>query len=395
MKKFLEFINKNIYSLLIITTSIVFIVCIVLFKGVIKTPLGPVSFAESFWGGEFLSGQTAMEEEASDFEINVETIPSEDLEIESSEALEDVEVAIDSTTDSAKDAIEEVDNVSDDSSNVSSEAANNLDNETEDKPVRQIKDLLSAGVYESTLNEEGTYSWLDEFNSGITPVEFYSPEPGASRYYRDLGITPLNTNADYKVVGKSYFENTCWIGDSRMLGVYDYSDFDADFYCDNGFCFYNYHLGKPVTYQKEHKKVNLDEVMQEKEYDKIYVIMGINDCGYMTTTDIRTYMNDFVTMLRRTQPNAIIFLCANMHVTAAIENSKAIYSNRNINAKNVALASLADGNHIYYIDYNYLFTDENGYLLPEYTFDGFHLYGQKYSPLIDFFYRHGISVTSE
>lgn len=400
--KLLSFIKKSSYSLLIIISSLVFLAYVSFSNGVIQTPLGDAYYFEIIYsmidsinesdedelGMDESDGDELSMDELSIYEPNIDELASEveldeieniaiddnqtELQDESQETtidIENVQYADKSTEETIEDVV------------AKEELNNSID----------IRSNVTERVWASTLNEEGDYSWLQEFESGITPVSFYTPEPTDSRYYKDLGIIAGNTVADYKVEGNSYFTNTCWIGDSRMLGIYDYSEFDADFYCDNGYCFYSYHLGKAVTYQNERRKVDLNEVFETKQYDKIYVVMGINDCGYMTTTDIRSYMKDFVDKIKETQPNALVFLCANMHVSRKVDASKPTLNNKNINSKNVALASLADGEKIFYIDYNYLYTDEEGFLMDENTFDGFHLYGKKYGPLLDFFTRHGIA----
>lgn len=66
------------------------------------------------------------------------------------------------------------------------------------------------------------------------------------------------------------------------------------------------------------------------------------------------------------------------------------FNNININDKNVASARLANGIDVFYLDCNPLFTDEEGYLLAELTFDGVHLYAQHYDKWRDFLFAHGV-----
>ncbi len=121
-------------------------------------------------------------------------------------------------------------------------------------------------------------------------------------------------------------------------------------------------------------------------------MLGINDCGYGTTESFQDGLADMVNMVIEKQPNAIIYLVANMHISksAEKESSNKVFSNININAKNVAMAELANGINIFYLDYNDSFTDAKGYLIDEYTFDGFHLYAKQYAIWSDFFREHAI-----
>ena len=69
------------------------------------------------------------------------------------------------------------------------------------------------------------------------------------------------------------------------------------------------------------------------------------------------------------------------------------FNNININDKNVAAARLADGRDVFYLDCNPLFTDEEGYLQSELTFDGVHLYAQHYDKWRTFLMEHGVERT--
>ena len=69
--------------------------------------------------------------------------------------------------------------------------------------------------------------------------------------------------------------------------------------------------------------------------------------------------------------------------------SDAIFNNSNINARNHAIATLADNETIFYIDVNEVVCDEEGNLNAEYTFDQIHLLG-KYNDLWkQFLLSHG------
>ena len=70
-------------------------------------------------------------------------------------------------------------------------------------------------------------------------------------------------------------------------------------------------------------------------------------------------------------------------------------NNVNINDKNAAAASLADGTNIFYLDSNPMFTDEEGFLKADLTFDGVHLYANNYEAWKEFFMEHGVVKNDE
>lgn len=228
-----------------------------------------------------------------------------------------------------------------------------------------------------------------EANPAVTSFLTYDPVPVQSRYYRDAGRIGLTTDYPYETVTDDYFDDAAWIGDSRVLGIYDYSGWNSDFYCDNGYCLYSWSKQKAVTCQNRRDKSTLEDAMKEHQYGKIYIMMGMNDCGYASTEVFQEEYRALLDMLAQTQPDATLYLVANLHITRAKDGGE-VYTNLNINAKNAAIAECADGYRSFYLDYNDLFTDEEGYLEDGISFDGVHLYASNYDTWTDFFRQHAV-----
>ncbi len=257
------------------------------------------------------------------------------------------------------------------------------ENEDEPEPVDRFANL--------TEEELAAYPFsLGEISDNVI---VYEAKDIDSRYYSDPGMVALDTPADYVTVEDDYYEDACFIGDSRMVGIYDYSGWsDADFYCDNGYCVYNYKGGKTVLCQNNGKKYTLEEAMNRKKYGKIYIMIGTNDCGYGNTESFQSNYSDMLDMLKEKQPDAIIFMVANLRVSqkAEREDKTGVYNNIDINDKNFAISQLADGVTTFYFDCNVPFVDEKGYLIEENTFDGFHVYAKQYVEMSELFKAHGI-----
>ena len=80
--------------------------------------------------------------------------------------------------------------------------------------------------------------------------------------------------------------------------------------------------------------------------------------------------------MRAAQPDAIIFVEANLHVGPSRSSTDATFNNPRINQLNEKLAALADGKTIFYIDINELFNDENGNLRADASGDSTHVYAK-------------------
>jgi len=245
------------------------------------------------------------------------------------------------------------------------------------------------------LNLEREKNREKEENRATKFVE-YTPVATDSRYYSDAGKVALTTVYDYTLENESYFNDAVFFGDSRTLGISDYAGLDgADFFCDNGMTIYKLLEDKGVTYQKTGEKMDLKKVLQEKHYGKIYIMLGMNELGY---GDTRMYLRQYLKVLnqlREWQPEATIYIMANLHVSREKNNMETEFNNVNINDKNVASARLANGRDIFYLDSNPLFIDEEGYLQDELTFDGVHLYAQNYEKWRDFLFEHGVERETE
>ena len=230
----------------------------------------------------------------------------------------------------------------------------------------------------------------EEMPTGITNFEFYDPVQVDSRYYKDAGKVALTTEYPYTRENISYFNDAAFLGDSRTLGISDYAGLEgADFYCDSGMMIFKL-LEEGVTYQKTGNKVNLTEVLQEKQYGKIYIMLGMNELGYGNTEMYLEQYRQVLQQIREWQPEAVIYIMANLHVSREKNNLETEFNNININDKNAASASLANGTDVFYLDANPLFTDEEGFLDSELTFDGVHLYAKHYDVWREFLLEHAV-----
>ncbi len=172
-------------------------------------------------------------------------------------------------------------------------------------------------------------------------------------------------------------KDSLFIGDSRTVGLSEYACIDdADFFSDVGMSVYN-------IYQKTISvpavgKVTLHELLTHKTYHKIYIMLGINEMGY-DFDNIVVHYKKLVEFIKEKQPEAALFIQANLHVTKVRSNSDKVINNHNINQLNTALSKIADNTKIFYLDVNFMFDDENGHLSSDKSNDNTHLYAKYYA----------------
>ena len=204
--------------------------------------------------------------------------------------------------------------------------------------------------------------------------------------YGDVGVQRAAA-CEFATVDESYFDDALFIGDSRTVGLRDYTDLSehADFYCETSLTIY-----KALT-QKFKGKGTVEEALLKNTYGKIYIMVGVNELGQGTTENFMEEYTKVVDRIHELAPEAKIFIQGIMRVTGKKHNSDAIFNNNNINARNNAIATLADNEQFFYIDVNEVICDEEGNLNAEYTHDQLHLLGMYNDLWKEFLMTRGVN----
>ena len=172
----------------------------------------------------------------------------------------------------------------------------------------------------------------------------------------------------------SYFDDALFIGDSRTVGIMEYGEFkNSDFFCSEG-------LATDKINQTTINGKSFDQFIDAKQYGKIYVMLGINEVGNDHEYVLTSY-RAIIEKLKVHQPDAIIYIQANLHVSASAETN--VINNAGIDDLNRGMAALADNKRVFYIDINELYDDENGYFNASFTHDGVHPMGMYYTTWCD------------
>ncbi len=172
-------------------------------------------------------------------------------------------------------------------------------------------------------------------------------------------------------------KDSLFIGDSRTVGLMEYAGLsDADFFCNVGMSVYNINK-KPVSVPNI-GKVTFTELISEKKYGKIYIMLGVNEIGYETKTTLSKY-SELISLIMKNQPDATVFIEANLHVSKTRSDRDKTVNNAAIDRLNAELKKLADGKTVFYLDANTVFDDGTGNLPSDKTEDGTHLYAKYYA----------------
>ena len=179
------------------------------------------------------------------------------------------------------------------------------------------------------------------------------------------------------------FEGALFIGDSRTVGIGKYAGItEADFFATTGMSVYSI-FDEKVKVGDRTEKCTLETLLSEAQYDRIYLMLGINELGYNLDRTAETY-GAVVARLRELQPEAYIYIQANLHVTKKKSDSDKTYNNDRINRLNESISAFADGQQVFYLDVNPVYDDENGAMTADYTWDEIHLLAKHYALWADY-----------
>ena len=238
-----------------------------------------------------------------------------------------------------------------------------------------------------------------------------SPVVGAKDYgvadsrYRSPEDTVYNTDTEglfamrnfyylQTSVDSSYFSDALFIGDSRTGGfsIYGNMNENCSFIYKESLSVYTV-FSEMLTYRKSNGTSysnTLEEILTTYSFDKIYICLGVNELGIPDTIRYYERYRTILERIHEMQPDAILYIQGVMHVSEKKSSEDDTYNNTIIVERNKAVATLANGWNIFYIDMNSAVCDDNGNLLPELSSDGVHLYGSQYGRWNDFLKEHAI-----
>ncbi len=264
---------------------------------------------------------------------------------------------------------------------------------------------------QSQKEENDTYIHADDMpdnvNDPVVQAVSYGNEnqkymsPEGTVYNQDTAGL-FAQNGDYytfRDVDDYYFSDAIFIGDSRTDGLYDYGGLKgkSTFLAKESISVYTMYDKKLDfhTPGAQDESLTALEALMTKQYRKVYLSVGVNELGVPDTAEFYQRYREAVAVIRQLQPNAIIYIEGIMHVSESKAKSDDAFNNVNIVQRNTAIATLANGHDIFYIDMNSAVCDEEGNLRTDLTADGVHLKGSAYSLWHDFLLHNAIVRNTE
>lgn len=173
------------------------------------------------------------------------------------------------------------------------------------------------------------------------------------------------------VITEEWFDDALFIGDSRTVGMRAVRRLgEADYFCKSSMSTFTALSWR--TSDKRFFDENLKYVLSNFKYKKIFIELGINECGYDHELVIDAYQ-DIIDLIREYQADPIIIVQSVITVSEAKASDEQFTLERIANL-NKLIYEMAQDNGLYYIDTNEFAADENGYLRSDLSNDGCHFH---------------------
>ena len=213
-------------------------------------------------------------------------------------------------------------------------------------------------------------------NSDIPPQ--YTPDPD--------GYTGPDLALREKVED-DFFDDAVFFGNSLVNGLELYGQMGGgDFCCATSASVISVTSTLNATLKNGGAGTLLDKML-EKQYGKIYILLGINEIGFNTDYFAQVY-GDMLRRIKDAQPDATIYIMSLTPVTKAKSDAGAPFTMDRIREYNAALYQLAADYECYYVDLIEALTDSTGYLPAADSTDGVHFVVSKYPVWADYLRTH-------
>lgn len=190
-----------------------------------------------------------------------------------------------------------------------------------------------------------------------------------------------------------FFEDAAFMGNSLMNGFETFSEITTpDYYTATSMTVIGATSKYCVNLDNGNAGTMLDGVTQ-KQYGKIYILLGINEIGMNVDAFIEQY-GAMLDKILEVQENCDVYVMGLSPVSMA-KSSDPTFSMDRVRTYNEALYNLAKEKGCWYMDLVEALADDTGYLPSNETADGVHLSANLYSVWADYVRTHYVPHESQ
>ena len=220
-----------------------------------------------------------------------------------------------------------------------------------------------------------------------TPAEEADAVPVQEPVEQEAAWAPV---PESEAVEDTYFQDVVFLGDSRTEGFSLYSGLKEGTYFYSVGATVESVFSKNVWTMADGSKVPLLDAVAKEPCGKIYVMLGVNELGWVKVETFQNQYAKVIDRLREDHPDAQIVLQSILPVSAKQDAKQTYVNNQRIQTYNEAIMALAEEKDCAYVNVAEAVTGEDGCLRPELTFDGVHLNTQGCRIWLDYLRTHSV-----
>lgn len=193
----------------------------------------------------------------------------------------------------------------------------------------------------------------------------------------------------------TYFENTAFVGDSRLIDIHKFEAIKS------GYLFSEVALGinkldtKLITTPLSKDKLTVFDALKLHQFDRIYLSFGFNELGYGYPEIFIEQYTQVIKTIKAIEPKADIVVLLIFPLSAEKDALEKEMNNQRVAEYNLLIEAMAIDLNIYYFkDYSSLI-DDQGFLIKTLTEDGVHLNSEGYQLWADALRKATIEVNNE
>lgn len=258
----------------------------------------------------------------------------------------------------------------------SSNASKDLDkNTTSDNEI--LNSTISSNATSDNINETEDIKEQEE-NNQMNQIENNNSNNiesnnGTQNNVTNIGNTGEQTNNISNSKNREFGSDVAFIGDSRTQAFLMYTGLkNVNDYTNIGLMV-DTALTKKFITNNAGNKITILEDLQTKNVNTIYIMLGINELGWVYSSMFIKEYEKLIDRLQEVKPNCEIILESIIPVTKEKSDSDKIYNNNRIAEYNTLIKEMADRKNLKFIDLVPLLTDEDGNLPENASPDGIHL----------------------
>ena len=197
--------------------------------------------------------------------------------------------------------------------------------------------------------------------------------------------------AEGEAVDDSWFEDAVFLGDSRTEGLQLYSGITAGtFFWEWGMSVFKIDDTGHRKVAVNGEKMTLMEALSTGTWNKVYIMIGINDLGYQASS-YHEALGKMIDRVREIQSGAVIYLQTMPPVNDAMAQKSGLayyVNNENVTAFNEAIVQVAQEKQVVLLDTAQCLTGSDGQLPADMSSDGVHFKRAGYETWLGYLKSH-------